>query len=341
MNVLQLARFERGDIVNPQPFKIYKNINGPSTIAFTITNRCNLRCLHCFNNSGEGLYDELKDAQLIDIANQIAELKPIVVCLCGGEPIVRGKVVYDIIKILKKSCGMVNIVSNGYKVNENVLLKLKEAGIDLIQFSVDGYSAIQHDNFRARSGAFENVLNAIKKSKEIGLKVAVSCVPNKLNINNIEDVVKLCSALGVDSFRMMPFIPMGRGSSTEDLLISPTEYIVMQQKLEHFKTKKSMHVEWGDPIDHLYRMPKNGVLGYNTYSIEIRFDGKITPSSYLPLVVGNLTEKKLKDYWNNGLSTVWTNKEVIKYASKIKNIYDFDNFYKKPFSGNGDIEVKL
>ncbi len=27
---------------------------GPISISFDITNRCNLSCLHCYNNSGDG-----------------------------------------------------------------------------------------------------------------------------------------------------------------------------------------------------------------------------------------------------------------------------------------------
>ena len=28
---------------------------GPYQVSFDITNKCNLRCLHCYNNSGENL----------------------------------------------------------------------------------------------------------------------------------------------------------------------------------------------------------------------------------------------------------------------------------------------
>lgn len=316
---------------------ILKNIDKPSSVSFTITNRCNLKCIHCFNRSGDGLYEELDDSKLMEIAYQIAELQPMVVCLCGGEPLIRGKVVFDIIKVLNKSCGAVNIVSNGYAVDKKIVANLYESGIYLIQFSLDGYSSIQHDNFRAKLGSFQKVTAAIRLAKEVGLKVAVSCVPNRLNANNIDDIVELCSRLKVDSFRVMPFIPMGRGSSAVDFLLSPIEYIILQQKLESLKSRNKMH----DPIDHLYRMPRNSELGYVSHGADIRFDGKLTPSTYLPIVVGNLSLKSLKDYWSNGLSAVWSNKKLMYYTSMIKNIYDFYKFSKEPYAGNGDIEVEL
>lgn len=38
-------------------------IVGPHQISFDITNKCNLRCLHCYNSSGENLasQNELTD----------------------------------------------------------------------------------------------------------------------------------------------------------------------------------------------------------------------------------------------------------------------------------------
>ena len=32
--------------------KWYDNLCGPYEISFDITNKCNLRCLHCYNSSG-------------------------------------------------------------------------------------------------------------------------------------------------------------------------------------------------------------------------------------------------------------------------------------------------
>ena len=56
-------------------------LSGPFSVAFTVTNKCNYRCRHCYNNSGQNIYRELTDDRLINIARQISELKPMNVCL--------------------------------------------------------------------------------------------------------------------------------------------------------------------------------------------------------------------------------------------------------------------
>ena len=66
------------------------NFCGPLTISWDLTNRCNLNCRHCFNRSGDNnVYNfskEMDEQTARQIVNQIIELRPETVCLCGGEP---------------------------------------------------------------------------------------------------------------------------------------------------------------------------------------------------------------------------------------------------------------
>mgnify|MGYP003452044044 CR=1 FL=1 len=47
-------------------------IVGPHQISFDITNKCNLRCLHCYNSSGENLasQNELTDQEVLDFIDE-------------------------------------------------------------------------------------------------------------------------------------------------------------------------------------------------------------------------------------------------------------------------------
>ena len=95
-------------------------LSSPFAVTFTVTRRCNYLCRHCYNMSGNNIAEELTDDELLSIAKQIADLHPTDVCLCGGEPLVRGNVIYDIIKILNGNCGSINIVSNGFLIDDDV-----------------------------------------------------------------------------------------------------------------------------------------------------------------------------------------------------------------------------
>lgn len=318
-------------------------MSGPFSVAFTVTNKCNYKCRHCYNNSGENFYYELSDTELMEIAEQINELKPMNVCLCGGEPLIRGEIIYDIIKLLSKECGVVNLVTNGYLINDNVLDRLKNAGINTIQISLDGNSAFLHENMRLINGAYDKAINAIDRAVHKGFKVAVSFCPNKINIYKIEETCKLVKDLGADDFRIMPLILMGRGKSMINLKPSAEEYLWLQQKIKLLKDKyQNPHfiITWGDPLDHISRMPANNKNKMNTYSAEIRSDGKLLVCNYLPIVVGDLRKHTLKEYWNAGYSEVWGNKKVVSYFSNIYSTEQLGNFVPEPYTGK-DIVIDL
>lgn len=318
-------------------------LSGPFSVSFTVTNRCNYRCRHCYNNSGEGRYIEMADEELIDVANQICEIHPLSVCLCGGEPLVRGKVIYDIIKILKRGCGIVNIVSNGYLINEEVLKNLKEAGISTIQISLDGNSPFLHENMRMQNMAFEKAINAIRLAVKFKFKVAVSMCPNKINLDTIEDTCLLVRNLGANEFRMMPLILMGRGKNMTYLKPSADEYLILQQRIKRLEEKynsKNFNVSWGDPLDHIYRMPENFESNMNTYSLEIRSDGKLALTTYLPIVVGDLRKKSLKEYWNNGYNNIWGNKKILRHIKNLYSTSQFASYDPEPYTGE-DIVIEL
>lgn len=106
----------KGDVISGS--KIYVNspikteLSAPIMVAFDITNKCNFRCLHCFNHSGENIFkDELSNEQKIEVAKQIRDLSPYIVCLCGGETTCCD-VLEEIIKKLKKTVSSINMVSN-------------------------------------------------------------------------------------------------------------------------------------------------------------------------------------------------------------------------------------
>lgn len=326
--------------------KIIKNVNtnsleAPFSVAFTVTRKCNYLCRHCYNNSGASVNEEMTDEELINVAHQIADLHPTDVCLCGGEPLIRGDIIYDIIDILIKDVGSVSIVSNGFLIDLDTAKRLKEHGINTLQISLDGNTEFLHNFMRMNSKAYSRAISAIKYGVESGLNVAVSCCPNKLNINHIEEICELTNSLGATEIRLMPLILMGRGSQMGMFQPSADEYLVLQQKIKQLNDKYTkMTVEWGDPVDHLYRMPSNGEKNITSFSMEIRSNGKLSISSYLPIVVGDVREHTLKEYWNAGFNHIWGNKEILKLVNGIYSTSQISNFNPMAYTEK-DIEVLI
>lgn len=88
------------------------------------------------------------------------------------------------------------------------------------------------------------------------------------------------------------------------------------------------------------RMPINADNGLNTYSVEIKSNGDLTPTTYLPIVAGNLFLKSAREYWDEGYNFVWKNKELVENVNKLQTIYDFEVLSQEPF-GDTKIYIEL
>lgn len=168
---------------------------GPLMVAWDVTNRCNLKCMHCLNRSGDERYhdfsNELSSSEAIDVCRQIIELNPYSVCLCGGEPLLRTDF-FDIVQTLVPHIQNVNAVSNGYIVDAQLAERIADSGLTMFQVSLDSAHEEMHNQFRANSDSFRRALNAIKTlSTHSSIQVAASFCPTRFNIPYFREYVQM------------------------------------------------------------------------------------------------------------------------------------------------------
>lgn len=322
------------------PLKHARLLRGPSQLAFDITNKCNFRCIHCFNRSGENeiIKNELTDDEVIAFIEDLAELKPLNLCFCGGEPLLREKLMYECIKILKFSGADTSMVTNGYLLNREKAKKLAEVGIKNIQVSLDGARPESHEKLRGIKSSFNRAINALKFLREEGIQPGVAFCPTKFNADEFLDVYTICKEIGVKDLRVQPLMILGRAQlNTENLVPTHFQYRKMVKVIHELQMKENdMVLEWGDPVDHLIRF--SSLCQHCVNYVDIRADGKIIPSPYIPLVVGDIRKHKFSEYWDKGLARVWELPIVKKWAKKVCSVSDFasQNVYWEK-----DIEVDI
>lgn len=324
-------------------------LKGPYQLTVDITNRCNLKCLHCYNFSGENNLcsdEEMTDLQLLILIKDIATIKPLNVCLCGGEPLLRKDILLKCIKILSDEDIQVSFVSNGILLTPEVAKQLKEAGLSRAQISIDGIGS-SHDRLRNCEGAFEKATEALKNLRDVKIETGVAFTPTSWNTEEINDLVDYCIDLSVKEIRIQATMPIGRGEENDkEILPNSLQYRKMIKafnirKREALCENRGIRFEWGDPVDHFIRFSK-----YNKECcpfVSIKANGSIAPSIYLPIVVGNVKKHRLTEYWENGLGGVWKLDLIQTVAKKIKavreiNMDEID--MPKTFKDN-DIELDI
>ena len=119
-------------------------------ITWAFTDKCNLRCKHCANSSGERKRGkELEKEELLSIADKICALHPKSICLTGGEPL-DNPYFWEIVDSIKREFqGNLKLMTNGTLINEKNASRLADQFFSF-DISLDGAdeesSAIHHRN---------------------------------------------------------------------------------------------------------------------------------------------------------------------------------------------------
>ena len=111
-----------------------------------LTRRCNMSCAHCSVESGPKIRAEPSDAELIATVNSVADAGLRAIQFTGGEPMIREKILLEMLRLAKKRGLACTISSNGFWGKNPAtawrkVRTLKRAGLDRITISYDRYHA--------------------------------------------------------------------------------------------------------------------------------------------------------------------------------------------------------
>lgn len=307
-----------------------KVIKAPEHIAIDITNRCNMKCLHCFNRSENDenglLRNELTNQEIKNFIADVAALAPPSFCICGGEPLLK----YDMIKYalenINNQITSISLVTNGFLMNMERAQELASLGINTIQISLDGANFQTHEKLRGVKGAFQHAVNAINYCLKAQIRrVAVAFSPTKFNIDQFGKYVDFLYDLGIRSIRVQPLMLLGNALNNRDIFPSERDYFKLYTQITEARAKyPNVKIEWGDPVDHLMRF--STVLSKFVPFINIRSDGYISITPYWSFSVGNIKKHSLQEYWDHGLAEIWSLSIMREIAG---NIYSSADFYRE------------
>ncbi|XP_026163671.1 molybdenum cofactor biosynthesis protein 1 isoform X2 [Mastacembelus armatus] len=182
-----------------------------SYLRISLTEKCNLRCQYCMPEEGVKLTPRnqlLTTSEIMTLARLFVQEGVDKIRLTGGEPLIRPDVL-DIIAGLRTLEGLktIAVTTNGINL-ARLLPKLKNAGLDMINISLDSLVPAKFE-FIVRRKGFHKVIEGIDKAIEMGYSpVKVNCVVMRgLNEDELLDFVALTEKkpLEVRFIEYMPF----------------------------------------------------------------------------------------------------------------------------------------
>ena len=291
----------------------------PKWIAWEVTRRCNLKCVHCRSSSEAVVkgHPDFSKEQAFKVLDDIPSYAKPVIVLSGGEPLMR-KDVFEIAKYGTEKGLRMCMASNGVLVTDEKCEKMKESGIRIVSLSLDGSSEEVHDDFRSQKGAFQGTLRAAELFRKHGMEFIVNSSFTKRNQEEIPKVYKLAKKLGATAWYMFMIVPTGRGEDIMSELISKEEYEeILDWHYDMEKDEKDMLVR-PTCAPHYYRVvlqraKKDGEkfekrsLKFSTGGAKgciagqliclIDVDGNVLPCSYFPRSAGNVFKQPFKEIW--------------------------------------------
>ena len=200
-----------------------------------LTEKCNLRCEHCFV-SAEHCGDEMEYAKFEKyILPQLLENNINKVTLTGGEPFVYRNLL-EIVELLCTNNIKVGICTNATLVSENFLNNVSKYSIHF-NVSLDGFSSESHGKFRGfqNTEIYDRIIQNIKLIGKYNLLNGILVTPN--NYASVEEYVELCKfakECGAKYVLMNPLSQFGRGEEALSLAFKEQEMEQLRQATENF-----------------------------------------------------------------------------------------------------------
>ncbi|HHV55139.1 MAG TPA: radical SAM protein [Firmicutes bacterium] len=194
-----------------------------------VTNRCNLRCKHCWVDAGGGRLEELETSDWREIVRKGSELGVRAVKVTGGEPLIRNDVP-DLLGYIRE-CGMTPVLeTNGSLVTDDIACKIAKAQPLVVAVSLDSPDPEFHDWFRQSPGAHAAALRGVRALLSAGVSVQIVCSLCQQNVSAWREMVEMADALGVNSIKLNPVMPFGRAMLQDGIQLLSVENIISLHK---------------------------------------------------------------------------------------------------------------
>jgi radical SAM protein with 4Fe4S-binding SPASM domain len=280
-------------------------------IQWHITERCNLRCLHCYQQEPQSA--ELPLSAIKEVIDEAADMVwdweeshgvklSMSYNVSGGEPFLRGDI-FEILEEIAWKGADIYVLSNGTLIDKGIARKLADLKIKGVQISIEGPESV-HEEIRGK-GSFEAAIRGVKNLIEAGLMVTLNSTLSTVNSKYFFELVDLAKYLGVQRLGFSRLVPYGRGAVMLDKMIATEEVKSLYSRIFSLDTGL-LKIVTGDPVASQLVMPDVGEdmgdtavggCAAGVSGLTILSDGAVTPCRRLNIPIGNVTTDSLRELW--------------------------------------------
>ena len=181
-------------------------------VVWNISRACNLKCVHCYNDSGSSKApDELTTDEAKVVLDDLAEFGVPSVLFSGGEPLMRPDLFELIAYAVEKGLRTV-ISTNGTLLTTDFARRIKQNNVSYVGISLDGVGKI-NDQFRGVAGAFDRAVTGIRNCQNAGVRIGLRLTLTKRNVQDLESLFDFFEDENIERACFYHFVPSGRGEN--------------------------------------------------------------------------------------------------------------------------------
>ncbi|MDQ3363827.1 MAG: radical SAM protein [Myxococcota bacterium] len=279
-----------------------------------MTYACQLRCTHCYTESGRRATRKLPRAELLQIAETIVGMKVERVMLVGGEPLLVPEL-FEVIERLRAGHVPVSCFSNGIDLTDADARAFAELG-PTVHISLDGATAEVNDAIRKRAGAFDATLASLRRLDAVAAERRAAGLPRLryglevvLVRSNFHQISQICTEL-LPSLRELSFVSFGAvipiGLASEERfgqeLLTDAQIAVLGDPafIRALKELLPPHIEDFSIFDNqeLQVHTRYSTLSNNyRYLMEIEPDGEVRGFAACEGTIGNILRESPELLW--------------------------------------------
>jgi radical SAM protein with 4Fe4S-binding SPASM domain len=303
--------------------------HGGILMQWHITERCNLRCSHCYQNETAGAEADLAGLMMVleeferliaamnekdrkyskyktypDAVDKTRRGVRAHITVTGGEPFIRNDF-FNLLETLyeRRRKYSYAILTNGTMIDRKTAEKLAKLKPGFVQISIEGGEAA-HDSIRGE-GSHRLAVEALENLRRAGVRTMVSFTAHKGNFRHFSDAVRTTKSAGAERIWADRLVAAGRGKALSDMTLNAREakefFNIMKECRGGIFSKlfSRTEISMRRSLQFLVGGREPYRCGAGETLITVMPDGEVYPCRRLPISCGNLFKTRLSDIYEN------------------------------------------
>lgn len=324
----------------------------PLLIFWETTKACDLSCIQCRASAiKDPQPGELNLEESLNFVRSLKDFgKPYPILILSGGDVMKKKNLQEIARELHSEGIRYSISPSATDlVTEEKMRYLRDNGMVSVSLSLDGGSPGTHDKIRGVNGAFQKTMDIIDLLTGLGIKVQINTTVMPENVTELPHIFHILRNKHINTWEMFFLINTGKASRLEALdlrkMNDVNKWLVfvsfygMNIRTVESPVFRRMQIDYmasgelsgGEIFESLKKSTiniegkpgstKTGPVGTTWDGNGIVFvshDGKVYPSGFLPVEVGNIRETAIsKIYRNSGVMRLL--RDPTNFSGKCSN----------------------